>query len=112
MVNKYPPYLCGAHVLFDDKGENTSHAKRSGDWVHVQIQPFLGNLASVKKAEERDEQGRYKWWKEFISTAETLKNQGWQQLYKNQYKKEAKPMKVEVNEKFNQRFAQAIGFRL
>jgi|GEM_PF-5185893 len=111
-VNKYPPHLCGARVLFDDKSENTKHAQRSGDWVHVQIQPFHGNLEGYKASQERDANGNYKWWKEFLDTAKTLQEKGWQELYKTTYKKDPKQTKVEVTQEFNDRLQAAYGFRL
>ncbi len=109
-MNKYPPHLCGARVLFDDKSENTKHAQRSGDWVHVQIQPFQGSVDGVRASEQRDASGRYAWWKEFLDSTNVLKSQGWQALFKTTYKKEPKTTKVEVCPEFNDKLSKTFGF--
>ena len=113
-VNKYPPSLCGARVLFDDQPENTSHAKRSGDWVHVQIKRFPGNIQGMKESEERDSSGNYKWWAEFLKATDVLKDpaRGWQELFRTTYGKEPKISKVEVDKVFNDKLSRTFGFRV
>lgn len=111
-VNKYPPALCGARVLFDDKSENTDHAKRSGDWVHAQIKPFHGTVQGMKDSEERDADGNYKWWAEILKTTDVLRDRGWQDLFKTTYNKEPKITKVEVDKEFNDKLSRTFGFRV
>ncbi len=114
VVNKYPPRLCGARVLFDDKSENKDHSLRSKDWVHVQIQPFHGTVEGVRASEAKDESGQYKWWKEFLAATDALKDpgRGWQGLYKTVHGADPKPSKVEVSQAFNDKFSKLFGFRL
>ncbi len=108
-VNKYPPRWA-SRVLFDDKSENTSHAKRSGDWVHVQVKPFTAETATESR--KLDAQGNPEWWKSILDTSAILNDpaRGWKDLFKTTYSKDPKPVKVEVHPEFNTKFKQAFGF--
>lgn len=95
-VNKYPPRF-GSRILFDDKIENTDHAKRSGNWYHCAVSRFHGVIE-----EPKDANGQYHWVNQVLACTNTMRdpNKGWQALIKEHYKMEPSSTKpVEVMEK-------------
>lgn len=80
---KYPPYLSGSHVLFDNLYTKVKvDAYRSKDWVAKDPGFFDGT-----EPEKKLPNGQYEWVANVLAAAEKLKDpkQGWQALYREEF---------------------------
>ena len=91
-LNKYPPYLSGSRILFDNLyAENKKNALASKDWIAGDPGEFWGD-----QPEAKNENGEYVWTAKIKEQLRVMKDKGWQELYKREYGQEPENTTVDM----------------